>query len=464
MSKFHPWRCYLVFGILLSMPTTFLLAQGKAISLSDLILASKNYYPSIQQKNAELNRAKASAIEIKHSFLPQLKFNDQINIGSDNSLAGSYLPIGITPSTSSGIRGDNNMQAVSGNIAVLYSEYELVNFGLNKARLNNEDAIIRLGVADVNLESYALTIAVAKTYFQLLKIQNRLDVDQQNVDRYLSVFNVIHALSSSGLIAGVDSSLAKAELSKARMNYQQTLGTQMQLKIQMSALTGLPSLGINLQRLLISDLNTSGQFEKLNGDSVTNPLLDYFQKKKEIFISNQKLIAKAYLPKIILAGSTWARGSSIQYNDQYKELGAGLGYQRFNYSFGVGFTYNLFNGIYKKDKLLTNKYQLESSDFDLQKQKLTLNTGILQSESVLLTAEKNLQELPIQLNAAEDVYRQKMAQYRAGIISLIDLTNASFVLYRSQTDYLEVITDWYLAQINKSAFNGTLEQFLQSIK
>ncbi len=457
-------RCCLAFGVLLLLHSAFLQAQEKPVSLSDLVLASKNYYPSIQQKNAELNRVKATAVEVKHSFLPQLKFNDQINLGSDNALAGSYLPIGINPSTSAGLRGENTLQAATGNIAVLYSEYELANFGLNKAKLNNEDALIRLGVADLNLESYFIKIAVAKIYFQLLKIQNRLDVDQQNIDRYQALFNVIHALSASGLIAGADSSLAKAELSKARINYQQTAGNLMQLKIQMSSLTGFPVSNINVHKLLESDLNTNVVFEKGGSDSALNPLLDYFQKKKDLSVTNQKLIEKEYLPKIILAGSGWARGSSIQYNDQYKALGIGLGYQRFNYSVGVGLTYNLFNSIYKKDKLLANRYQIQASDFELQKQKLTVNTGLQQSESTLLTAEKNLQELPIQLRAAEDVYHQKMAQYKAGIISLIDLTNASFVLYRSQTDYLDVITDWYLAQVNKSAFNGTLEQFIQSIK
>ena len=87
-----------------------------------------------------------------------------------------------------------------------------------------------------------------------------------------------------------------------------------------------------------------------------------------------------------------------------------------------------------------------------------------QATSALETSDANLLELPSQLKAAQDIYQQKMAQYKAGIISLIDLTNASFVLYRSQTDYLDVVTDWYLAQLGKAAYAGSLEQFIQTIK
>jgi outer membrane protein len=181
-------------------------------------------------------------------------------------------------------------------------------------------------------------------------------------------------------------------------------------------------------------------------------------------LANENLIKKSYLPKILLAGSSWARGSSIQYSDQYKSLANGLGYQRFNYALGIAFTYNLFNGIYKKDKLAINRYQLQASEYELQQQKLALNSSVNQANNALQTTMDNLRELPVQLKSAEDTYQQKLAQYKAGLISLIDLTNASFVLYRSQTDYIETLNDWYLAQLDKAASTGNLIPFIQTIK
>ena len=68
------------------------------------------------------------------------------------------------------------------------------------------------------------------------------------------------------------------------------------------------------------------------------------------------------------------------------------------------------------------------------------------------------------MNSAHENYQQNLARYQAGLISLIDLTNASYVWYRSQTDYIETWSDWYLAQLDKAAAAGTLTTFIQTIK
>ncbi len=464
MDTFYKRKLGLTISALLFLSSFSIFAQNKIYTLVELTDVAKSYLPSLMQKRALVNSAKAFVTDTRHSFLPQLKLSDQISLGSDNSLAGSYLPLGITPSTSSGVRSSSNNQAATGNIAVFYSEYELMNFGLNKAKINNAESFVNFSEADFQKENYYITLQVGQLYFDLLKTQYRLDADKQNVNRYDSIFKVIQALTASGLKPGSDSSLAKAELSKTKITYNQTLGNLNQLKQQLSYLTGIPAANISIDSMSNKFIVTRPMLIDFSVDTINNPLIDYYAKKKDIYLSNDKLINKTYLPKIILAGSTWARGSSIQYNDNYESLSTGLGYQRFNYAAGVAITYNLFNNLYKKDKLAINRFQLQASDFELQQQKLLLNSSLLQADNSLKITEINLLELPIQLKSAEDTYQQKLAQYKAGIISLIDLTNASFVLYRSQTDYIETMTDWYVAQLNKSAAAGNLNQFIQTIK
>jgi len=463
MIPFFKRKCCIILGIIALMPCTSLWAQ-QHYSLSLLIETAKKYLPLLQQKQSLLNASRASLTDVQHSFLPQLRASEQLNIGSDNSLAGSFFTFGITPSTSAGVRTDNNTQAATGNVAVLYSEYELVNFGLNHAKLQTASAYADMQQADLVKDEYFVESSVAKLYFNILKEYYRLSADKQNMERYENIYRVIWSLTASGLKPGSDSSLTKAELSKTKIGYNQTLGKINQLKQQLSLYTGVPA-----KQLLIDTLGDQF-FRHIPAtvdypmDSLSNPLINFYAKKKNIYQSNDQLIRKSYLPKIMLVGSVWARGSSIQFNDQYKSLGTGLGYQRFNYAIGVAFTYNLFNGIYKKDKLAVNRYQLEASDFELKQQQLVLTSAALQADNILETTQNNLLELPVQLRSAEAVYSQKLAQYKAGLITLIDLTNASFVLYRSQTDYIETVSDWYLAQLDKATATGHLQQFIQTIK
>lgn len=198
--------------------------------------------------------------------------------------------------------------------------------------------------------------------------------------------------------------------------------------------------------------------------SSQNPLIDYFNKEKLLYQQREDLVKKSYLPKIFLTGVGWARGSSIDYTDNYKSTISGLGYQRFNYLAGLTLEYDLFNIVHRKDKERIARNNTLASEYGLQQQQLSLaNVGNKADESIR-TATKNLVEIPVQINAAQNAYDQKTAQYKAGIINLVDLTNASFVLYRSQSDYVQTLSDWLLANLDKYSAEGNIAQFIQSIK
>ncbi len=160
----------------------------------------------------------------------------------------------------------------------------------------------------------------------------------------------------------------------------------------------------------------------------------------------------------------WARGSSIQYNNDYKSVAEGLGYQRLNYTAGIGITYDLSNGLHKKDKLAVAHFSTIAADEAAKQTKLSLDNESLQADEAIRTANKTLAELPIQLDAAQNAYEQKTAQYQAGIINLVDLSNATFVLYQAQTNYISMLNEWYLANLEKAAVTGNLDLFIQTVK
>ncbi len=415
----------LAFASLLAAPAW---TQETTYSLTALVDSATKHLPSLMEKQAFLQAAEASVTDTKHSFLPRLRGSEQANIGSDNSLAGSYFTYGITPSTSAGVRNEGTLQPATGNIGVLYGEYELYNFGLNHARLKNAQAYTALQQADLQREEYLVQSSVARLYFSILKNQYRLGADQQNATRYRELYTIIKALTASGINPGVDSSLAKAELSKATITYNQTRGIINQLKEQLSFYTGISPAVLTVDTSGRDFMHFIPPSLQYGGDTASNPVINYYTRYQDVFSATEQVIRKAYLPKILLSSALWVRGSSIQYSDQFKSLSTGLGYQRFNYAAGFAFTYDLFNGIYRKDKLRINHFQQEAAQSQLQQEILVLQSSSNQADQALQTIQANLLELPVQLSAADATYRQKLAQYRAGIISLVDLTNASFVL------------------------------------
>lgn len=450
-------------SMLLAIQRPLFAQHRQGYTLSELADSAARHLPAILQKQSLVSSAQANVTDARHAALPSLKLSDQVTMASANGAPGTYLPLGAI-STAGDIRSDNLYQPATGNIAMLYGEYELINFGLRKARVQDALTGEQLAASDLAKDQYLLKLQVGKLYFSILKGLYQLGVDEQNIHRYASVNNVIQALSRSGIRPGVDSSLAQAELAKSRISYNQLTGEIGQLQQQLSFLTGISdSIMIDTTVKRYALTNAAGD---TTADTAANPLIDYYRKQKEVYQAADNLIRKSYLPKIILAGGFWGRGTSVDYTDDYnyKALSSGLGYQRFNYAVGFSLVYNLFDGVHRRDKLAVNKYKIQASDYGLEQQQQALNTALQQAETAIGTSLQNLQELPAQLNAAANAYDQKLAQYKAGIINLVDLTNASFVLYRTQTDYVEALNDWLQANLDKAAATGNLDPFIQSIK
>ncbi len=452
---------YISFFILLSSASVF--SQNAVLSLSALNDSADHYLPRLLEKQSLVNSAVAAVVETRHEFLPAIRFNDQVNLGSDNSAAGSYFPYGIVPSTSSGVRAANDYQAASGNLAILYGEYDLVDFGYKNARIDYAKSGQVLSQSDLQREMYILHGRICRAFFNLMISEARMRVEKETVKRYDTIFSVINALTTSGIKPGSDSSLAKAELSKSRINYNQLTELSSNYREEISYLTGV-SPAMILPDTVLMQTGRRKNIQHTTADSLVNPLIDYYANVSKLYLSNQRLISKSYLPKIYLTAASWARGSSIAYNDQYQSVNNGLGYQRFNYMAGLAFQYDLFNGLHKKDRLKTFGFEKEAADLELKQQQISLASAGRQAQNSIDIAERNLLELPIQYQAAVDTYNQKIAQYKAGIITLIDLTNAAFVLDRSLNDYAETTGRWYLAQLDKAIATGQLAAFIKSIQ
>src|SRR6185312_8681078 len=143
--------------LLLLRPTASLWAQSvraNSYSLPALIDSAQHHLPVLRQKKALVDAASAGIRDAKDAWLPTSNLGDEVVVGSDNSLPGSYYSFGMIPSVSSGINPANDMQAAGGNLAFLFNEYDLVTFGLRKATIHRAEADQQLSQADLDREIY----------------------------------------------------------------------------------------------------------------------------------------------------------------------------------------------------------------------------------------------------------------------------------------------------------------------
>lgn len=450
---------------LIAVYTPFLFGQSApVISLSQALDSVVKNYPGLLAKQMQLESTGAGVADARHQGLPSLKLHDQVDMGTANGIGGSYFPMGIVPSTSGGIRPENDDALASGTVAVGYAEYELYTFGMKNARVEAAEALHGEADADYKKTEYRLQYAVAQLYFNILKYNLLAQIQQKNIDRYKTLYTYITAYTGSGIRAGVDSSVANAEISKARIQRIRTMETLNQLKSEFIYYTGLknPSFNVDtgfyhLPPAVISQLQLL-----VSGDSAGagNPVLHYYQSRLSYSLAQEKFIRRSFLPKLYVMGGAWTRGSSIGTGDVYGSLQEGLGYSRYNYMLGLAFTYNIMDLVHRHDRTSMQYFQTQAVKSELQEQQSLLASQVRQSDIAIGAALDKISEIPAQLKASREAYSQKLAQYNAGLINVMELTNVSYLLYSAETDELDARSDLLNTLLQKAVTNNTLNAFL----
>ncbi len=434
-----------------------------AVSLQRLVNSALKYSPLLKSRQAYIKSSQQDVISAKNAYLPTAVVGDEALIASDNSLPGSYLSMGVIPSTSSGIRPDNTAQAAAGNFALFMSQYEIASFGYKNAQIKNAEAEVSLRNSDLARESYLLKWRICKLYFTLLQQQLQQSIEEQNTKRYEDLFTVVRAVALSGLKPGADSSQALAELSKTKVDLNNAVKQTVTLRQELAYLSGIRADSILIDTSEQQHQQIITRLLQSSADTTANPLLAYYTAEQQLLQRAEAVVQTSFRPHLMLTGMAWARGSSIDAANKFQPLGSVFDNQRYNYLAGVSLFYDLFSGIQKKSRLAASRYNSEAGADELEEEKQSLQNISNQADEAIRIASENLAQLPVQLSAANDAFNQKTAQYKAGISNLVDLTTATYVLYRAQTEYAQALNDWFLANVDKAAVTGRLDNFIQSL-
>lgn len=458
----------IVIFLFIAGPVCAQMNEGRPVlPLNQAVDLAIHNYPSIKAREAQVRSGMAAVTETKDRRLPSLNLFEQVDAGTSNNLGAAYFSGGIVPSISGvSARPENSGTVNTGNIGAAYLQWQATNFGGYKAGIQEAYSRLRVDTMDLERERFFITSMVLQSYLDLIRNYELSLIQLENLRRADTIRLAIRNYVISGLRPGVDSSLAEAEYSKAKLNYLDVYNTFRQSKVQLSMLTALDTSAIGPDTgndtLLLGSLGPEVRKDSsLNG----HPFLNYFHSIYENSQAREQLIRKAYMPKLYVLAAGWVKGSSIRPDGTIdKDLGSGLGYSRYNYLFGLGLTYDLFDLRRQKDRLNVQKYQTEVALHNYEEQERSLNNADLQASVNLRTAVEKFREIPVQLNAARDAYNQRLTQYNAGLSNIIDLTNALYVLNRAQTDFINTKDGVWRAVVQKAYAENGIYQLLSTLK
>lgn len=411
-------------------------ARGQILSMEQAVDAALAKYPTIEAQKAALAGMQAAANVLKANRLPNVRLHDQIDVGTANGLSGSYFSMGLIVPTSGGRRDENRMDLASGNIALATADWEVYNFGRYKAEDQLAQADIAVGQAGVQREQFMLRQAVIGAYLDVLWRGKILQLESRNIARADTVSRIIYNLVSNGIRPGLDSSLASVELSRARLNYYEIDEGLRRSFLQLSMLTGrsISQLVVDTtfheQQLLDrpNELTVSG----------THPILRYQNTLLGRQQSEIAAIRKTALPRVSVLASGWARGTSLDIDNNFGPLGPGFGYSRTNFLVGLAATVNLTDFRRVKTRTQVQEWKIREAVARLDFEKMKLENTLASSDSVLATVRLALLELPIAVRSAESAYQQRLSLYNNGIENILGLTDAMQLLNKVEKQAVDI--------------------------
>ncbi|BAU54590.1 TolC family protein [Mucilaginibacter gotjawali] len=456
-------RCLFMWLWLVIAITTYA-QQPSPLTLKELLSKVDQKAPALLTDSAAILIRLAQANEVHNNWLPNLKLNYQADIGTSNNTTGPYFGFGIIPSSSGGIHNTSVTTALSDNLGIAALDWEVYNFGKYGAqnRVANSDVTVEQNqYAESKYDLRAFTIG---NYLQLLRLQDFMGIQYRDIQRTQEILRSIMSLAKSGVRPGVDTSIAQAELSKARLNYIEVNNQLKQVQLQLSAVSGYPYQSIVPDTTIEMTLIGQPSAYLFPADTANHPLINFYRSVYQNNLDREKLIKKMYNPAISVEAAAWDRGSSVDANGQYNNLSSGYGFQRGNYLVGVGISYNLFDLRRRQLKLRTQKASTDYAYKKLQEQQQLLNISASQADVEMETALNRLKEIPNQLKAANDGYRQKLSLYRNGLTDIVELDAALNILYRAETDYMQAKYDYSNALFRKAITENQVNSILNLLK
>jgi adhesin transport system outer membrane protein len=434
---------------------------SQPVKLKDLLMKVNQKAPTLLTDSASILIRRAQAAEVRGNWLPNLKLNYQTDIGTNNNDAGPYFGFGIIPSDTRGVRINSNTTVVSANVGVAALDWEIYNFGAYGAQNRVANSEINVGISQFNQSKFQLEAYTINNYLQLLRLQDYLNIQVRNIQRNQEIRKSVQSLAKSGIRPGVDTSIAEAELSKARLNYIELLNQLKQLQLQLSAISGIPYQSVIPDTMVTKKLLNNFMYDSLNSpDTGNHPLINYYKALYQNSIDREELVKKSYNPKLMFEGAIWGRGSSIDANDHFNNISSGLGFNRNNYLIGLGITYNVFDLPRRHLRLSTQKTITNYTLKSLQEEQAGIGLESSQANEEINTARQRLQEIPNQLNAANAGYRQKLSLYRSGLTDIIELNAALNILYRAETDYVSAKYNYNHALFQKALAENQVNNIL----
>lgn len=453
----------LVLSLAVSLATSTSFAQK--LTIRDAVDQGLANYGIIKAKAYYVQSALQTNEQVKRDFWPNLTVVAQQDYGTINGQNGPLYGFGGLGVASSGAAlPEQNWNSAFGALYLANINWDIYTFGRRKERIELSKADSKRLEIDLQQEQFQHKIKIAAAYLNLLASQRLQKNQQKNLDRALVFFNIAATKAKNGILPGVDSTLASAEVSRAKISLNQAGENVKEQNNKLTVLMGIKATNLQIDTALVTKTPT----QLLTTDPTlvdNNPVLQYYKSRIEVGEQQLRLSNKEYLPTLSAFGVFQARGSGFK-SDYTTDLHAftrnywdGIRPNRQNYLLGLGINWNLTTIARINKKISAQRYTNDALREEYQTTAAQFVAQLDAADVKIRLAQQSDIEAPLQVSAAQQAYNQKMAMYKNGLATLVDVTQTLYTLNRAETDREIVHINLWQSLLLKAAAAGDFDIF-----
>ncbi|RYF97814.1 MAG: TolC family protein, partial [Chitinophagaceae bacterium] len=288
-------------------------AEAQVLSMQEALQTAVDNYRTIKAKQNYLESSRATERQTKRDQLPNLTVAAQQDYGTVNGQNGPLYGFGGFGVASSGLPlPSQNWHAAFGALYLANLSWDFFAFGRLRDRSAAAATVVKRDSADYQQEIFQHQVRVAGAYLNLLAAQRITRSQQNNLQRADTFRLVVTARAKNGLIAGVDSSLANAEYSNAKIQLTRAFDTEQEMANRLSLLMGVPYKDYPVDTVYITRIPAI--LDQAVVAAEDHPVLNFYRKRIDVSDAQAKYFRKLALPTFSMFSVFQTRGSGFGSN------------------------------------------------------------------------------------------------------------------------------------------------------
>ena len=433
-------------------------AQSPALKVDQAVNQALEKYPAVGVSRAQVTAASAGIRAARTSYLPRVDALGQVNRATRNNVAGLLFPQGLPPISGQAME-QKSMTNVWGTAAGFLVSWEPFDFGLRQANVAVAEAAKTRADAAVARTRLEVATLAADSFLTLLAAEQTVRAAEAGVERSEVFLRVVESLVRSKIRPGVELSRARAENSAAKTQWIQARQAVAVARALLARLLGLEPAEVKI---------AAGHLLKLpslavqsSSAVVQNPAALEQDTAVEEAKARLNSLERAYCPRFSVLGSTYARGTGAHSNGSTMGGLSGLGPNIANWAAGFTASFPImeFASLRARKESETARMQAETSRY---RQIVVDLKGRLDASLAAADAARQVADhTPVQVEAAAATHRQSTARYRAGLGTVVEVSDAQRLLTQAEIDDSLAKLGVWRALLAVASAQGDLQPFLQ---